>query len=125
MADKEIIIDGVDVSEWTDEEVRYKFEKHSPKAIRQIAFDLYKQLKRKEQECEELKEQIKKYSKINELVPRDFAKLNQALDKIKKICQIKEENSQFVLPSVWQQILAIINKVKNGEQRKTYEKRII
>lgn len=33
MADKEIIIDGVDVSEWTDEEVRYKFEKHSPKAI--------------------------------------------------------------------------------------------
>lgn len=55
MTDKEIIIDGVDVSEWTDEEVRYKFEKHSPKAIRQIAFDLYKQLKRKEQECEELR----------------------------------------------------------------------
>ena len=44
---KEIIIDGVDVSEWPDEEVRYKFEKHSPKAIRQIAFDLYKQLKSK------------------------------------------------------------------------------
>lgn len=58
MTDKEIIIDGVDVSEWTDEEVRYKFEKHSPKAIRQIAFDLYKQLKRKERECEELKEKL-------------------------------------------------------------------
>lgn len=54
MMNKEIIVDGVDVSEWTDEEVRYNFEKHSPKAIRQIAFDLYKQLKRKEQECEEL-----------------------------------------------------------------------
>lgn len=54
MTDKEIIIDGVDVSEWTDEEVRYKFEKHLPKAIRQIAFDLYKQLARKEQECEEI-----------------------------------------------------------------------
>ncbi len=53
---KEIIVHGVDVSEWTDEEIRYNFEKHSPKAIRQIAFDLYKQLKRKEQECEELKQ---------------------------------------------------------------------
>ena len=56
MSKKQIIIDCVDVSGWTDEEVRYKFEKHSPKAIRQIAFDLYKQLKAKEQECEELKE---------------------------------------------------------------------
>ena len=52
MMNKEIIVDGVDVSSWTDEEVRYKFEKHSPKAIRQIAFDLYKQLKRKEQELQ-------------------------------------------------------------------------
>ena len=49
---KEIIIDGVDVSDWADEEVRYKFEKHSSKAIRQIAFDLYKQLKQKEQELQ-------------------------------------------------------------------------
>ena len=56
MDDKKIIIDGVDVNEWTDEEVRYKFEKRSPKAIRQIAFDLYKQLKRKEQEYEELRQ---------------------------------------------------------------------
>ena len=53
---KEIIIDGVDVSDWADEEVRYKFEKHSSKAIRQIAFDLYKQLKQKEQEYEELRQ---------------------------------------------------------------------
>ena len=59
MSDKQIMIDRVDVSEWTDEEIRYNFEKHSPKAIRQIAFDLYKQLKRKEQECEELKEKLK------------------------------------------------------------------
>lgn len=56
MTDKEIIIDGVDVSEWTDEEVRYNFEKHSPKAIRQIAFDLYKQLKRAEQKLKGIKE---------------------------------------------------------------------
>ena len=60
MTDKQIIIDGVDVSGWTDEEVHYKFAKHSSKAIRQIAFDLYKQLKRKEQECEELKKDLHK-----------------------------------------------------------------
>lgn len=70
MTDKQIIIDGVDVSEWTDEEVRYKFEKHSPKAIRQIAFDLYKQLKRKEQECEELKEKIEKDGCYYPTLPR-------------------------------------------------------
>lgn len=59
MSKEQIIIDGVDVSGWTDEEVYYKFEKHSPKAIRQIAFDLYKQLQRKEQECEKLSSLIR------------------------------------------------------------------
>ena len=92
MTDKEIIIDGVDVSEWTDEEVRYKFEKHSPKAIRQIAFDLYKQLKRKEQECEELKEELKECRiGIKDIYPENTEickiseKYKQALDKIEKL----------------------------------------
>ena len=58
MTDKQIIIDGVDVRGWTDKEVYYKFEHHSPKAIRQIAFDLYQQLERKEQECETLASQL-------------------------------------------------------------------
>ena len=43
---------------------------------------------------------------------KQIIKYKQALDEIEKICQIKEENSQFVLPSVWQQILNIINKAK-------------
>ena len=43
---EEIIIDGVNVVGWTDEEVYYKFEHHTSKTIKQIAFDLYKQLKR-------------------------------------------------------------------------------
>ena len=55
MTDKQIIIDCVDVSEWTDGEVYYKLEHYSPKATKQIAFDLYKQLKAKEQECERLR----------------------------------------------------------------------
>ena len=58
---EEIIIDGIDVSEWTDEEVHYNFKKHSPKAIRQIAFDLYKQLKRKEQKLEKIKDTCNTY----------------------------------------------------------------
>lgn len=36
-----------------------------------------KKLEAKEQECKELKEKIKKYSKINEQDTRDFAKLKQ------------------------------------------------
>ena len=66
MTDKQIIIDGIDVSGWTDEEVNYKFAKHSPKAIRQIAFDLYKQLERKEQECESLKQNLTEIKEIAE-----------------------------------------------------------
>lgn len=65
MTDKEIIIDGVNVSEWTDEEIRYNFEKHSPKAIRQIAFDLYKQLKRADKmHKEETFDCVHRYRKI-------------------------------------------------------------
>ena len=72
MTDKEIIIDGVDVSG-----CKYclKMTKYRCTIQRDIYKWLweedpncyYKQLKRKEQECEELKEKIKKkYSNINE-----------------------------------------------------------
>ena len=61
---EEIIIDGVDVSEWTDEEVRYKFEKHSSKAIRQIAFDLYKQLKHYKQALNEIENVADDYNRV-------------------------------------------------------------
>nr|DAL34587.1 MAG TPA_asm: hypothetical protein [Caudoviricetes sp.] len=102
MTDKQMIVDGVDVSEWTDEEVRYKFEKHSPKAIRQIAFDLYKQLKRKEQECEKLKREIafgnngELSDKIRAIVFKDLnaenSKYKQALDEIENYVR---DNSDF------------------------------
>ena len=102
MMNKEIIVDGVDVSEWTDEEVRYKFEKHSSKAIRQIAFDLYKQLARKEQECEKLYIQLKadeEYRKEEENTLRKIIKnkeernieLYKENDKLKQtLTEIKE-----------------------------------
>ena len=82
MKDKQIIIDGVNVSKWTDEEIRYNFEKHSPKAIRQIAFDLYKQLARKEQECEKLKTQI---LLLQTMEIEELKNYKQSLAEIKKI----------------------------------------
>lgn len=125
MTDKQIIVDGVDVSEWTDEEARYKFEKHSPKAIRQIAFDLYKQLKSKEQECEELKEQIKKYSNINEQDTKDFAILHNSFIEIegliKNFCEdcSEYERCDYEKDGCYYSILPrlkdIIKKVKESK----------
>ena len=80
--------------------------------------ELKEQLQAKEQECEELKA-ILQASDIAKTVISSaeinfpiIEKLSNALDEIEKICQIKEENSQFVLPSVWQQILDIIHETK-------------
>ncbi len=70
-------------------------------------------LQAKEQECDKLKFNLKGTGILG-LMKRNV-QLKKALDEIEKICQIKEENSQFVLPSVWQQILDIINKVKESE----------
>lgn len=87
MTDKQIIVDGVDVSEWTDEEVRYKFEKHSPKAIRQIAFDLYKQLKRQRIRMRRIKKEkaeIKKYLSISDkTIIQRLEELQEFKDKLK------------------------------------------
>ena len=105
MENKEIYIDGIDVSEWTDEEVKYKFAKHSPKAIRQIAFDLYKQLTRKEQECEELKEERNEYFELMAIRTEVLAKIANKLgmntgiienkELFCKIDQLKAENEHL------------------------------
>ena len=97
MTDKQIIIDGIDVSEWTDEEVKYKFAKHSPKAIKTIAFDLYKQLERKEQECETLASQLDFEAQKKECLEQECERLKHdngyevgALEKT--IDNLKAEN---------------------------------
>lgn len=105
MENKEIYIDRVDVSEWTDGEIRYNFEKHSPKAIRQIAFDLYKQLKRKGQECEELKEECNEYFELMAIRTEVLAKIANKLgmntgiiennELFCKIDQLKVENEKL------------------------------
>ena len=67
MIDKQIIIDGVDVSgcEWfgqIDLDINVICTSNSPKKCNAYCKDIpncyYKQLKRKEQECEELKEEL-------------------------------------------------------------------
>ena len=90
MTNKQIIIDRVDVSEWTDEEVHYKFAKHSSKAIRQIAFDLYKQLERKEQECQQAMDNyvqldLQRVKEYNELVDLYKAKEQECEKKSREI----------------------------------------
>ena len=116
MTDKEIIIDDVDVSGWTDEEVRYKFEKHSPKAIRQIAFDLYKQLKRKEQECETLVCQLDFEVQKKECLEQECEKLKEDRERWKsnfngKVSAIEELLQQL---DQFKQILAKIKEICNN-----------
>lgn len=127
MTDRQIIIDGVDVSKWADEEVRYKFEKHSPKAIKQIVFDLYKQLKAKEQECEKLNKHLNQAMYLSEGTLRLYSerqniKYKQALDKIERFCKDVCDSCKKFTPNRQSdiscrlcqaiQILNIINKVK-------------
>ena len=115
MTNKQIIIDRVDVSEWTDEEVHYKFAKHSSKAIRQIAFDLYKQLKRKEQECEELKESLKvwKYSDVQHIFK--INKYEQTLTEIKEIAEKDFRHTAWEeYAKQLKQILQKISEVENA-----------
>ena len=109
MTDKQIIIDRVDVSEWTDEEIRYNFEKHSPKAIRQIAFDLYKKLARKEQECEEINLKNERLVAEKYTMNEEILKLKQALDEIEKYLDAQQKYSDG---EDYHNLLDIINKVK-------------
>ena len=87
MTDKQIIIDCVDVSGWTDGEVYYKLQHYSPKATKQIAFDLYKQLKRKEQECEKLRAENKHLNDLLNQALKDYEKAIQTLTEIKEIAE--------------------------------------
>ena len=120
MMNKEIIVDGVDVSDWTDEEVRYKFEKQSPKAIRQIAFDLYKQLKGKEQECEKLYIQLKadeEYHKEEENTLRKIIKNKEERNielykENNKLKQALDEIEKYFDGEDYHNLLDISNKVK-------------
>ena len=93
MTDKQIIIDGIDVSEC----------KHFENADQEMCCELtccggcrgincyYKQLKAKEQECERTKERLESFQK-------DYSKLYQVVENkgyIKELDQLKAENDEL------------------------------
>ena len=126
MTDKEIIIDGIDVSkcghyhyrkceidydEWNNEIIRYNECQNNPNCY-------FKQLKRKEQECEELKKQLQAQRaftrheqkliycvaydetcktgndcKQEKCIFKDNIKLKQTLTEIKDYCNKYPQNS--------------------------------
>lgn len=120
MTDK-IIIDGVDVSEWTLKEIEYHLQ-HKPKLQRFRAYaDIYKRHQRKEQECKELETILKvKNKEYNELVKNATAiqdrywRNRQALDKIENIAIFFINNLEIKSSyKDWVNIQNIINEVKN------------
>ena len=121
MTDKQIIIDGVNVSgcEKQGETIagitcgngerirlaneiitKHKLCKDNPNCV-------YKQLKAKEQECEELKEKVKKYGEINEQETKDYAELKaeneELIRRITKIfaCLIKANRTNKIVDTLW------------------------
>ena len=109
MTDKQIIIDGVDVSKCPamdtynifgieDKPCCYKFHEYCS-AIPNCCF---KQLKRKEQECEELKSDLTDLSKIIDCkngtiltFKEQLYKLKQTIAEIKEICN--EYQKEYIL----------------------------
>lgn len=59
---------------------------------------LYQQVEQKEQECEVLKEKVKKYGEINEQETKDYAELKAENDELKKIIN-EAKNSKLDLQS--------------------------
>lgn len=98
MTDKQIIIDGVDVSkciylQQEDDEYTCGAEECNGAITACRACDncYYKQLKRKEQECERTKERLESFQK-------DYSKLYQVVENkgyIKQLDQLKAENKQL------------------------------
>lgn len=140
MTDKEIIINGIDVTECTYrrqnphnfcmcasvinesgniiELTRYVQCEYNPNCY-------FKQLKRKDLECEELKEKIKKYSNINEQDTKDFAILHNSFIEIEGLvknfcedcseyerCDYEKDGCYY---SIVPRLKDIIKKVKEGE----------
>ena len=98
MTDKQIIIDGVDVSKCkyfdcdskkckAEYYVRHGYEIVEYDSCRENPNCYYKQLKRKEQECEELKEAIDRLLKIQYQLADSCNKYVQTLTEIKEIVE--------------------------------------
>lgn len=130
MTDKETIIDGVDVSECNyailpkkqcpmksmpyaketnciackEHNTKRNFCKNNPNCY-------YKQLKRKEQKCEELKFNEKNFRIDAARAKMKASKYKQALDEIEEFCMVYSADHD-TYEMVYKDILAFINKAK-------------
>ena len=71
-----------------------------------------KQLKAKEQECEELKEKVKKYGEINEQETKDYAELKAENEELKKCYK----NNSALLDFEETNTTKLVNKVMKLEK---------
>ena len=123
MTDKQIIIDGVDVSGCVyfcngycnENDVAYKCNLNNENCY-------YKQLKRKEQECDRLKELVKKQKDVlihKTILADEYEKAysfeNLKVAKLKGcLTEIKEIACRLPIGVTREQILQKISEVENG-----------
>lgn len=132
MTDKEIIIDGVDVSKCSRLIVNKLYgyvcnceeDEHLISSCKNRPNCYFKQLSRKTTECEELKKKLNtseewriKAENLNEKQDLENTRYRKALDEIERICledvRILADGTELRYDSL-DDILDIINKLKGG-----------
>jgi hypothetical protein len=127
MTDKQIIIDGVDVSRCAhydknaDKEALFLYDckrEHAPYwSCTSMPNCLYKKYKRKEQECEKLKETFDGLFKVQYKLADNNKKLRQCLTEIKEILQAnKEELNECLYNDIDRQILQKISECEVNDE---------
>lgn len=84
--------------------------------------NIYLDNKRKEQECEELKEKVKKYGEINKQETKDYAEL-KAENDLFRTCHNNEQAKRRKYGQAIEDIKEIAKKTLNMVDYKTYFKR--
>ena len=112
MTDKQIIIDGVDVS-WCEHytgNISYLTDKNwtcrakiQGTKCEDWSDCYFKRWQRKEQECEELKEKVKKYGEINKQETKDYAELKAENEELKKKVYEYEQAEKYPAAFLWQE----------------------
>lgn len=113
----------IDYEEWNNEIIRYNECQNNPNCY-------FKQFKRKEQECEELKEDIERWkSNFNGKVSA-IEELLQQLDQLQKSneeLQTKNEKLKKQVCGLWPELKSIIDKTysKYNINAKCYHEKIV
>ena len=94
MENKQIIIDGVNVKDCKRRIGKDNFCRYHKRPCAENNYNcIWKKYLRKEQECEELKEKVKKYGEINEQETKDYAELKAENEELKKIINEAKSSS--------------------------------